>query len=88
LQWLDHPIQFIEIHTGSFRRKWSKNLHFWRRSASRWFSKDGRTIWQEGAALSAQRAVEMIARRVSTVGVFEHSTDANDNVALKFWEWN
>jgi hypothetical protein len=56
------------------------------RSASRWFSKDGRTIWQEGAVLSAQRAVEMIARRVSTVGVFERSADAN--VALKFWEWN
>ncbi len=28
-----------------------------------------------------------LARLAGTVGVFEHSTDANDNVTSKVWEW-
>ncbi len=28
-----------------------------------------------------------LARLTGTVGVFEHSSDANDNVASKIWEW-
>ena len=32
-------------------------------------------------------ATGKLARLTGTVGVFEHSTDANDNVASKTWEW-
>ena len=28
-----------------------------------------------------------LAKLAGTVGVFEHSSDANDNVASKLWEW-
>jgi hypothetical protein len=28
-----------------------------------------------------------LANLAGTVGVFEHSSDANDNVATKMWEW-
>ena len=28
-----------------------------------------------------------LAKLAGTVGVFEHSTDGNDNVASKLWEW-
>jgi hypothetical protein len=32
-------------------------------------------------------ATGKLARLIGTVGVFEYSTDANDNVASKTWEW-
>jgi hypothetical protein len=32
-------------------------------------------------------ATGKLARLMGTVGVFEYSTDANDNVASKTWEW-
>jgi len=28
-----------------------------------------------------------LANLAGMVGVFEHSTDANDNVASKLWQW-
>jgi len=38
-------------------------------------------------ALHFMNATGKLARLAGTVGVFEHSTDANDNVASKVWEW-
>jgi hypothetical protein len=38
-------------------------------------------------ALHFTNATGKLARLAGTVGVFEHSTDANDNVASKVWEW-
>jgi hypothetical protein len=32
-------------------------------------------------------AAGKLAKLAGMVGVFEHSTDANDNVASKLWEW-
>ena len=32
-------------------------------------------------------ATGKLAKLAGTVGVFEHSTDANDNVVSKLWEW-
>jgi len=32
-------------------------------------------------------ATGTLAKVAGTVSVFEHSTDANDNVVSKFWEW-
>jgi len=32
-------------------------------------------------------AAGKLANLAGMVGVFEHSSDANDNVASKFWEW-
>ncbi len=32
-------------------------------------------------------ATGKLAKLAGTVAVFEHSTDANDNVTSKFWEW-
>ena len=38
-------------------------------------------------AVHFMSATGKLARLVGTVGVFEHSSDANDNVASKLWEW-
>jgi hypothetical protein len=38
-------------------------------------------------AIHFTSATGKLARLAGTVGVFEHSTDANDNVASKVWEW-
>ena len=38
-------------------------------------------------AIHFTNATGKLARLAGTVGVFEHSTDANDNVASKLWEW-
>ena len=38
-------------------------------------------------AIHFMNATGKLARLADTVSVFEHSTDANDNVASKFWEW-
>ena len=38
-------------------------------------------------AIHFTNATGKLARLTGTVGVFEHSTDANDNVVSKTWEW-
>ena len=38
-------------------------------------------------AIHFMSASGKISKLAGTVGVFEHSTDANDNVTSKFWEW-
>ncbi len=38
-------------------------------------------------AVHFQSATGKLAKLAGTVGVFEHSTDANDNVSSKIWEW-
>ena len=38
-------------------------------------------------ALHYLSATGKLARLAGTVGVFEHGTDANDNVVSKVWEW-
>ena len=38
-------------------------------------------------AIHFQSATGKLAKLAGTVGVFEHSTDSNDNVASKVWEW-
>lgn len=38
-------------------------------------------------AIHFMNATGKLAKLAGTVGVFEHSTDANDNVASKVWEW-
>ncbi len=38
-------------------------------------------------AIHFMNATGKLARLVGTVGVFEHSSDAGDNVASKVWEW-
>jgi hypothetical protein len=38
-------------------------------------------------ALHFMSGTGKLERLVGTVAVFEHSTDANDNVASKLWEW-
>ena len=38
-------------------------------------------------AIHFMNATGKLARLAGTVAVFEHSTDTNDNVASKFWEW-
>ena len=38
-------------------------------------------------AIHFTSATGKLARLAGTVSVFEHSTDANDNVSSKFWEW-
>jgi hypothetical protein len=38
-------------------------------------------------AIHFLNATGKLASLAGTVGVFEHSTDANDNVASKTWEW-
>ena len=38
-------------------------------------------------AIHFTSATGKLARLAGTVSVFEHSTDANDNVASKVWEW-
>jgi hypothetical protein len=38
-------------------------------------------------ALHFLSAAGSLARLAGTVGVFEHSTDANDDVVSKLWEW-
>jgi len=38
-------------------------------------------------AVHFRTATGKLARLAGTVGVFEHSTDANDNVTSKIWEW-
>jgi hypothetical protein len=32
-------------------------------------------------------ATGKLANLAGMIGVFEHSTDANDNVTAKLWEW-
>jgi hypothetical protein len=38
-------------------------------------------------AIHFQSATGKLAKLAGTVGVFEHSSDAKDNVASKVWEW-
>ena len=38
-------------------------------------------------AIHFLNATGKLANLAGTVGVFEHSSDANDNVATKMWEW-
>jgi len=38
-------------------------------------------------AIHYMTATGKLARLLGTVGVFEHSTDASDNVVSKVWEW-
>ena len=38
-------------------------------------------------AIHFRNATGKLARLAGTVGVFEHSTDPNDNVTSKIWEW-
>ncbi len=45
----------------------------------------GGASWR--GAIYFMSATGKLARLTGTVGVFEHSTDANDNVASKLWEW-
>jgi hypothetical protein len=38
-------------------------------------------------AVHFMSATGKLAKLAGTVAVFEHSTDATDNVTSKFWEW-
>jgi hypothetical protein len=38
-------------------------------------------------AIHFTNASGALAKLVGTVGVFEHDTDAHDNVVSKLWEW-
>ena len=62
---------------------------------------DGMAVWKgqgsgrfnPGGGVSYRGAIHFLsatgklAKLAGMVGVFEHSTDANDNVASKVWEW-
>ena len=62
---------------------------------------DGMTVWKgqgtgrlnPGGGASYRGSIHFItatgklAKLAGTVGVFEHSTDGNDNVTSKLWEW-
>ena len=62
---------------------------------------DGMAVWKgmgsgrlnPGGGASYRGSVHFVtatgklAKLAGTVGVFEHSTDANDNVVSKLWEW-
>jgi hypothetical protein len=62
---------------------------------------DGMAVWKgqgtgrliPGGGVSYRGAIHFVtasgklAKLAGMVGVFEHSSDANDNVASKLWEW-
>ena len=62
---------------------------------------DGMAVWKgqgtgrinPGGGASYRGAIHFtsatgkLSKLAGTVSVFEHSTDANDNVSSKFWEW-
>lgn len=62
---------------------------------------DGMAVWKgqgtgrltPGGGVSYRGSIHFVtatgnlAKLAGMVGVFEHSTDANDNVASKLWEW-
>ena len=62
---------------------------------------DGMVVWKgqgsgklsPGGGVSYRGAIHFVtatgslAKLAGVVGVFEHSADANDNVASKLWEW-
>jgi hypothetical protein len=62
---------------------------------------DGMAVWKgqgtgrfnPGGGVSSRGAIHFVtatgklANLAGMVGVFEHSTDANDNVTSKLWEW-
>lgn len=66
-----------------------------------YMSGDGMAVWKgqgtgrfnAGGGVSYRGAIHFVtatgklANLAGTVGVFEHSTDANDNVTSKLWEW-
>jgi hypothetical protein len=66
-----------------------------------YMTSDGMAVWKgqgtgritPGGGASYRGAIHFLnatgklASLAGTVGVFEHSTDANDNVASKSWEW-
>ncbi len=66
-----------------------------------YLTQDGMAVWKgqgsgkinPGGGASYRGAIHFVtatgklAKLAGTVGVFEHSTDANDNVTSKMWEW-
>ena len=66
-----------------------------------YLTQDGMAVWKgqgsgklnPGGGASYRGAIHFVsatgklAKLAGTVGVFEHGTDANDNVTSKLWEW-